>query len=370
MPVLTNFLSVQEISEKEASLGQKFVNQLTNQRNAFNTFSRAFEFKISPSSELGSNLLQEEKDTLVKLFNTTNSIPKEFEYSFFGRRFTYMELFDELSRYPITNVFQLKRIADALSFIILPIEYVDIDKIFKMYYMKDKDDDSIGYNMYVHHDLYYNRIRSAYTVFKKSIESSVKEEIIKPQNIYILAPISFYDFWLEVSSEKVIHKYFSSKLFSLSTTIGIMLPTQRNLYKIIQNNTRNISEMKETMEANFEMLKQSIEDCHSRIDWVEKTVNRIQNVVASQQVQLREMKLKQEKLETMLYCLLDPIIFALDADIDISKRDSNNAKARIGLCFGPEMPIDFFVENGLTTIFDKRFDQVTQIFHPQNIQLT
>ena len=82
MPVLTNFLSVQEISEKEASLGQKFVNQLTNQRNAFNTFSRAFEFKISPSSELGSNLLQEEKDTLVKLFNTTNSIPKEFEYSF------------------------------------------------------------------------------------------------------------------------------------------------------------------------------------------------------------------------------------------------------------------------------------------------
>ena len=370
MPVLTNFLSVQEISEKEATLGQKFVNELTGQRKAFKDLTRAFNLELSPYSGFGLELYEKEKGTLVKLFDTTNSIPEEFNHSFFGRRFTYMDFFDELSRYPITNLFQLKRIADALSFVILPIEYVDIDKIFNMYYMADKDDPVGTRSLHSHTLPYYSRIREAYYLFRKSINSCVKENIIKPQNIYILAPLSFYDAWLEVKIEKVIPKYFSNKLFSLSTTLGIILPTQRNLYKITKSNSQNIREMKETMDANFEMLKQSIEDCHSRIDWVEKTVNRIQDVVASQQVQLREMKLKQEKLETMLYCLLDPIIFALDADIDISKRDSNNAKARIGLCFGPEMPIDFFVENGLTTIFDKRFDQVTQIFHPKNIQLT
>ena len=370
MPVLTNFLSVQEISEKEATLGQKFVNELTGQRKAFKDLTRAFNLELSPYSGFGHELYEKEKGTLVKLFDTTNSIPEEFKASFFERSFEYMGFFDELSRYPITNLFQLKRIADALSFVILPIEYVNIVEIFKMYYMADKHDTEVTWFSHSHTILYYSRIRDAYDLFRQSIDSCVKENLIKPQNIYILAPLSFYDAWLEVKNEKVIPKYFSNKLFSLSTTLGIILPTQRNLYKMTNSNSQNIREMKETMDANFEMLKQSIEDCHSRIDWVEKTVNRIQNVVASQQVQLREMKLKQEKLETMLYCLLDPIIFALNADIDISKRDSNNAKARIGLCFGPEMPIDFFVENGLTTIFDKRFDQVTQIFHPQNIQLT
>ena len=370
MPVLTNFLSVQEISEKEASLAQELVNELNGKRNAFSIFSEAFDFKITPSSEIGRNLIQEEKETLVKLFNATNSIPRELRYSFFGTCFTYMEYFDKLSRYyPITNVFQLKKIADALSFVILPIEYVDIDKIFEMYYMQDAFDKN-GYGINVPDNLYYNRIRNAYYGFKRIIESAVKEEIIKPQNFYILAPISFYDFWLEVSSKKIIPKYFSSKLFSLSTTIGIMLPAQRNLFKMIKNNTHNISEMKETMEANFDMLKQSIEDCHSRIEWVERAVNRIEEKLASQKIQLREIQLKQQKIETMLYCLLDPIIFALDADIDISKRDANDAKARIGLCFGPEMPIDFFVENGLTTIRDKRFDKVTEIFHPKNIDLS
>lgn len=64
--------------------------------------------------------------------------------------------------------------------------------------------------------------------------------------------------------------------------------------------------------------------------------------------------------EYKLYYLLDPIIFSVDEEKDFS--DSCNHKiAHIGLCFGPDMPLDFFVEQGLTTINDKRLESVTHI---------
>ena len=374
MAVLTNFLSAHKITESEVTLSKKIIDELTRQRKAFRELTEAFDLELNPSDGFGLQLYEKERGNLVKLFNATNSIPEEFKTSFFKRSFYYMKFFDELARYPITNLFQLKRIADALSFVILPIEYVDIDKIFECYRMADEDGREVHW--YISERTYEQRIRKAYKFFRDSINSCVKEHFIKSQNIYILAPLSFYDAWLEVKNERVIPKYFSNQLFSLSTTLGIILPTQRNLYKMAKSNSQNIHEMKEVMDSNFMMLNQSIEECHRRIGWVEKTVSQIQTVVAEQQAQLRElrvqlqeMKLRQDQIETKLYCLLDPIIFCLDADVDISKKDSDNAKARIGLCFGPEMPIDLFVENGLTTVSDKRFDEVTHIFHAKNIKI-
>ena len=68
-------------------------------------------------------------------------------------------------------------------------------------------------------------------------------------------------------------------------------------------------------------------------------------------------------LETMIYCLLDPIIFSVDGSVIISDSNYDEQNARIGLCFGTDMPIDFFVEKGLKTINDKRLKSITHVMY-------
>ena len=366
MPVLTNFLSVQELTEEEVALSESYISTIREYRSAIKHLNKAFDIHICPRGkyeEFGTLLYEKEKATLVELFKSSGCIPEEFiNSSCFGDPMPYNTIFGNLLRYPIVGVEQLKRLADILSFVIIPINYVDIDKIFNMYIGVDSRD--IKYSYY-YEAAYSYTIRRAFGEFCDTIKEGVETNCINPQTIYILAPLSFYDAWLEVSSEQVSPKYFSSKLLSLSTTLGLLIPTQRNLYKIASSNSENIREMKQTMDANFQMLKQSIEDCHRRINWVERMVSNLQSQVASLQVRLHEAELKTAELESMIYCLLDPIIFAVDSDVDISRSSSSSARARIGLCFGPEMPLDFFVEQGLTTIFDKRFDTVTEILQPK-----
>lgn len=359
MAVLTNLLSVQKLSEEEVKLSQKYINQLKRQHTAFKNLTEAFDVRINDQGDLGCELYNKEKEVFKRLFNVTNNIPKEFKTSCFGKQYKYIDYLDKLSDYPIVSLSQLKEIADALSFVILPINYVNMGSVFEMYRKADVNDS----DSWSHSYSYSREIKEAFDSFSWIIKACAKDNFIRDQNIYILAPLSFYDAWLEVKAEKVLPKYFSNKLFNLSTTLGIVIPSQRNLFKMAQTNNENIMEMKKTMDANFEMLKQSIEDCHSRIDWVETMASRMQKAT---NIRLRNIELKQQKMEEMLYCFLDPIIFSVDDGVDISRSENNNAKARIGLCFGPEMPLDFFVARGLKTIVDKRdtFKRVTKILHP------
>ena len=77
-----------------------------------------------------------------------------------------------------------------------------------------------------------------------------------------------------------------------------------------------------------------------------------------------DMEKQINELKYKLYCLLDPIIFSVDSGLDMSEADTyETEKARIGLCFGTEMPIDFFVQNGMTTVNDKRLKSVTHILN-------
>ena len=364
MPVLTNFLSVQELSEEEVALNEKYINTIREYRSAIVHMNQTFGIRIEPKGkfeEFSDILYDKEKDVLIKLLENSGYIPKEFtDCSCFGTEANYTIRLANLMKYPIVSVSQLKQIADALSFVILPIDYTDIEKVFSLYAKADSQD-----YQYYNRDYYAYSLRSAFCEFRDTIKVCTEMSFINPQTIYILAPLSFYDVWREVSCEEILPKYFPTDLFSLSTTLGLIIPTQRNLYKMTSANTESIREMKKTMDMNFQMLKQSIEECHRRINWVERMVDSLNAKVASMQVKLNEAELKIAQLETMLYCLLDPIIFAVDSKVDISKPVSNNARARIGLCFGPEMPVDFFINNGLTIISDKRFDTVTKILDPK-----
>ena len=360
MPVLTDFLSVPSTPKKNKTLSLERIKELNKQREVLDTFKQTFNLRIYESNNLWKKIYDKEKEIILNLFNLTNNVPKKFETSCLGNKLDYAIKLNKISNYPFVEIQQLKEIAEALSFVILPIQYVDIYEIFNMYKKADVND----YEDWYDSNMYSKNIKKAYDDFETNITNCVDYDLIAPQNFYILAPLSFYDAWNEVRSEEVYPKYFSSKLINISTTLGIMIPTQRNLYKIVDMNSQNIQEMKKAMDENFRMLKQSIEECHNHIYWVEKMMHRLNLKLENTELELQKLDLKQAKLEKMLYCLLDPIIFSIDADVDISTIEANNKLARVGLCFGPEMPVDFFVENGLQTIFDKRFKNVTKILHP------
>lgn len=374
MPVLTNFLSVQELSEQEVALSEKYASQLREYRKAVECVATTFNLNIECDTGFGFQVYEKEKEALKKVFETKGFLPEEFaDKSWFGRGLYSRSgnilginsFLAELSWYPTVSVAQLKMLANALSFVIIPVNYINMNTVFKMYYEMDSQQSHWAQNYWTR-NTYASKIQMAYSEFQQKTNRCIAEGLIQPQTFYMLCPISYYDAWLEVSSEEVLYKYFSTPLYTIATTLGLIIPTQRNLYRMASTNTENIRELKETMDENFRRLKESIEECHRRISWVEEMVYRLE---ANMQSQLKQMELKIAHLENLVYCLLDPIIFSLDSNIDISKASSNNARARIGLCFGPEMPVDFFVEKGLTSIFDKRLDKVTYIFHPKYVKL-
>lgn len=344
MPVLTNFLPVQELEEEEVTKQKSYATKLKKFRNAVDLMSQTFDYEIDEDSEIGQQILNKEAEVFQDFWDEVGFIPKDFDLSCLGTKEGYNYLSD-LSQYPIVKVSELKKMADALSFAILPMNYINMDKIIETYAEKKS--------------YYAEKIEDSYNEFKEVVSNC--QDYAGKQQLYMLASISFYDPWEEVSSEELIPKYFSKKLHHLSTTLGMIIPTQRNLYRMIKTNEKNLENLNETMQENFKAVEKSIDECHKRIDWVEALTNSLEDRVRSNETGTKRMKLRLYKLEHMLYCLLDPIIFSVNADIDISDSDYDDENAHIGLCFGSDMPIDFFVEKGMKTINDKRLKSVTHV---------
>lgn len=349
MPVLADFLSVQKVEKKEQQ--KDYSARLRKFRKAVDLMSETFDCSISAKSDLGRQIIEKESEVFQDYWDDVGFIPKVFEYSCLNTKTKYSYLSD-FSQYPVVQVSDLKQMADTLSFVILPIDYINMEKIFEMY-----EDENYSYA---------DKIREAYEEFKEVVSKCA--DFTGKQQLYMLAPISFYDPWEEVSCSKLLPKYFSKKLVHLSTTLGMIIPTQRNIYRMVNTTDKNLRTLQQNMKDNFEAVERSINECHSRIDWVEDMTKSLERRVAEDEsrsrrmeLQLYNMHLEVTKLEHMLYCLLDPIIFAVDDDVDISSPDSNEEKAHVGLCFGPDMPVDFFLDKGMVTINDKRLKSITHI---------
>lgn len=346
MSVLTNFLPVQELNEQEVSKQKDYIARLQKFREAVKLMSDILDDEIDVDSDIGRQILDREADVYQDFWDEVGFIPNEFKCSCLDteEQYTYLS---ELSRYPVVRISELKKMADALSFVILPMDYINMDKIIKMYEEEDYQ--------------YATEISNSYEEFKEIV--SACEEFAGSQQLYMLAPISFYDPWEEVSCEELLPKYFSKKLHNLSTILGIIMPTQRNLCKMINTSGGDLATLQETMQENFEFVKKSMEECHNRIDWVLNLTKDLKKRGRhSEKSNIMELELNSmTNLEYKLYCLLNSIIFSTDDEIDISDPNDDEAIAHIGLCFGTDMPIDFFVEKGMTIVNDKRFKYVTHV---------
>ena len=377
MPVLTNFLAATTLDEIKVAKQEEYVAQLSAFRDAVNNMQQTFRIRITKDSEFGEKLLKKEEVVYRKLWKEVGFIPADFDKTCLNTTMPYNAL-TNLSRYPVTKISNLKSIANDLGFVILPIEYISMEEIIKTYRKQNSE--------------YAKTIKRAYDEFIRTLDNC--KDYIRKQQIYILAPVSFYDPWKDVSAECILPKYFSPQLQELLRPLGMILPTQRNLYAMVKKSEKSYVELNAVMEKNFQEVEESIQACHERLDWVEDLTRKLTNRVGELEGRVGELEgrvgefegrvgefegrvemlehknanlarnmqvleLKEAKLEHMLYCLLDPIVFSTNKSVDISKVSCDNEEARIGLCFGTDMPIDFFIERGMTIINDKRFEHIT-----------
>lgn len=334
MPALADFLSVVPVQQEMTDTKKNFEEGLEEYRHVVEDVLPEFGVYAYHYTEEGKTLLRIEEMMFRECLMRTGSMPGQFATSCLGTKESYNYLSDYYW-YPEVKVGALKSLADAMELVILPIDYINMDKLFRMYFNRNF--------------LYATKIADCYKDFEKTLKKC--EDYLGKQQIYIMAPLSFYDPWEEVSADKPLPKYFAQSLSHLSVTLGLIIPTQRNLFKMIETNRKNINSLEKTMTENFESLRKSIEECNRRIGWVQQM----------EQVHIRKLQKKVSDLEHKLYCLLDPLIFSVKADVDISNYAHDNRDARIGLCFGMDMPIDFFVERNLKQISDSRMQEITHV---------
>ncbi len=314
MSTLTNYLPVKRFKTEEKKYEQ-YVEKLQSLRNPVEAILNTFDYEISNDSELGRVIIKTEKSVFKDCWNDLGFIPDDFPYSCLGSRENYNYLYS-LPFYPIVEIGDLKKLVDTLSLAILPIEYINIDELFKSY--RDCD--------------YACRLKDFYGSYL-SIISHCKEFIGK-QILYIVAPISCYDPYLEASSEVFLPKYFSQKFSQLSTTLGLIMPTQRNLYQILKSNSCPFDDL----EKNFQAVRKTISDCHKQLDWVRDIEN------------LGKTEFNACDREVAAFENLTPIIFSVNKNIDISEPNADDKNARIAQCFGMDIPDKFFEKMGLTPI--------------------
>lgn len=290
-------------------------------------FSGLFSYS-SKTDEL-TELVAKKKYGLVKsLWDEFEFVPEEYTKASVETRNINPFPAKLLSSYPTTMVSKIIKLADVLDMVVLPLDYVDIDGILEAH----------GHDKY---SSLYSAISEAKRVVK-TIEGQ----------LYIICPISYYSFWNEITSDEHIDKYSPERFESIMTTIDLMTPSQKNLYKMIQTNSDNIGTLQDEMKENIAQINAKLNKMSKRITNIEKQMEAIKVEMERQAEENKKMaeRLKEIELERQRYLYLDPLIFFTTKRIKNFESLADNILAHVVACFGPEFPIEFFTMNNLTLV--------------------
>ena len=352
MPILTQFMEPMKPDTRHETKIKAFGDRLTSFVAADKTLRNE---GIRPDREvMGPAVLRIFKEA----WNDIGYIPARVgdldltQFSGYGYLSSmYGATLASYSLYPSVQLRQIKDVAEKMGFVIVPLSYTNSKKMLEPY-----EDLNINY--------YYKLCRSydsfCHTVnFINNIFDLEEGDAIDKYQIYVVAPLAFYNPWLEVSSEEdTLPKFFSSQLSTIETMLGLIIPTQKNLYAMSKTNSENIRLLDDTMRENFSVINKTIANVSERLAWIEHVNQVLSERVKSLEGELTRKQLKMFELETTVAHMLDPIIFAVPPKTDISSSSSDDIEARVGLCFGLEMPVDVFVTNGLVEYNNKAFRDV------------
>ena len=330
MAVLADLIPKTTIPKKTQAIYKEKTKDLSEYRSLVNKLVNRYNMDISGNKETSQLVLNKEGELYRQLWNECDGIipeADEYKQSCIGTETRYTML-AQLSGYPTATIGQLKKIADGLGFIITSPVYINFEKLYELY---DKN------------DYYYSsKVTKAINNFQVVIQNAAN--VTGSMRYAILCPLSMYDPWLDITYENDrIPTYFGKGLEPIKTTLNMVIPTQRNLYKMIKTTQQDINEIK----GNIVEMQKTMQDFHRRLSWVESMVDGLERENQELRFELRSTRHKITELEIQIACLLDPIFFACSSDVDFSNSKFDDAKAYIGACFGIDMPVEFFKERGL-----------------------
>ena len=342
MAVLTQFVTSVSLRDGKETSIERFGDRLKAFENAFSVLKdEGVSFNASVIE--GSGIKKAEERIFRDAWKDIGFIPSEVG-SFDISRYNMHSLKGKnayagvlaYSNYPVTRLGALKELADKMGLVIVHNSYVDYGRQFDVYRNLDSR--------------YYRLVRERYEEFQRVV-NDVNVFLGDNQDgyqIYFVAPVSFYDLWLEVTSERVYPKFFSDKLATIRTTLDLLMPAQRNLYVMSKANEENIRVMKK----NFVLMEKAIVGIHERLAWLEDTTRVLNRRIEELSMKFDAVQMRVYELEKTAAYLLDPIVFALPSGIDVASSKDDNAEVRIGLCFGPDMPLEVFVSTGMKELHD------------------
>lgn len=288
-------------------------------------FSGIFSYN-SKSNELTEMVAKKESSLIKSIWDEFEYVPEEYSKPSVQSKEINPFPAKALSSYPTTLVSKIVNLANVLDMVLLPLDFVDIDGILEAH----------GYDKW------------------SSLSSAIKEakNVVKKieGQLYIICPVSYYSFWNEITSDDRIEKYYPERFESVFTTIDLMIPSQKNLYKMIQTNSENIKTVQEDMKDNIAQINAKLNKISQRITNIETQMEQIKIEMERQAEENRKMvrRLQEIELERQRYMYLDPLIFFTTKRIKSFETIADNIIAHVVACFGPEFPVEFFNLNNLT----------------------
>lgn len=354
MANLTNFMEPRliEAAEMELRLSAEF-QEWERLREVCNSFLRqgifvGKDYKVLSQPE--KEIVQREERIIEDLWRKHKFLPAEMMNSALGtmrggKVFPYQRKMSPLVAFaglPKTGLSNIRNAAERLSFAIVPYEYINQEGIVAKYAKEGQREYSL-------------EVKEGFDGVNELSAAIGKWEKIE---IYVLCPIGFYEPWQEVKDLRTRQKLFGGELSMVATILGMVMPSQRNLYQMSKANEKNIESVNNTMHANFADMQRTLDNLQDQISWLKDemflarrdaaavaTVAKDAQRTASEN---REAILRSHtRVANELMCLLDPLVFAVPRGTDLLNDDVD---ARLMMCFGVDMPLDFFLRRGLVQV--------------------
>lgn len=342
MANLTDFLEPWPKTDTEVAIrASKGYKEWESLREVCNVFLRqgVFSGGTEGLSQPERSIVKREEAIIIEAWQRYQFLPAEMADSVLGKvqkgKVSFCQRRTEplvrFSALPRTNLKHIRNAAEKLSFAIIPYEYINQDGIVAKYA-------NAGQKQYA------KEIRAGFKDVGELCEAVGKFEKIE---LYILCPIAFYDLWQEVQDDQERQKLFGGELASVAMVLGMMMPAQKNLFQMSKTNADNIEKMNETMKSNFVQIEKTLDSVWSKVSWLSEAIDSVRRT-ANRAVATADAALnKAKEVERQLICLLDPLIFAVPKGTNLYDDDVD---VRLLMCFGADMPLDFFLKRGLVRV--------------------
>jgi hypothetical protein len=230
------------------------------------------------------------------------------------------QLINKLIDTPIISVAKLKEIANKLSFVIIPFEYLDSNSYGNESY--DMCESIKGFN----------------------------EELSGHFDVYTICPPVYYSVKNHVKSTEDKAFYVGSNISQAFMAISMVIPMFRSLFKSIENleeNSKLINQRLSTAEQEIDGIKIRIQQLQDQIE--QEARDRILN--QKRQEEQESLKRQQELIAMHKESLIvkDPMMLALSKSKNI-----NSDIAFVGPCWGPDFKDIVMTGLGLNRIDNQR----------------